>query len=239
MPTSVGMTVRSAWGHGAMRRLGRGGGAAVDGVHQFRWGWAEVEGLWQAAEDTDARGVRGVDDRVLLRLGDRGGGGLFGRLLRRRWRRFRHGRGWRGAQCVGHQPDGTVLGPGGAVGGGMVRLTRTALGLHTQQQLPRRARLPHHADGPGVAFQEERVICGGVFAGYPQAVHRGGVGGNVLDSEVGLVGIDREQRGHVGDGGVVAAGEVLRCVGDRRRERAAAGVDELVVGVPGELEDGV
>jgi hypothetical protein len=84
-----------------------------------------------------------------------------------------------------------------------------------------------------------RGCRGGVLAGYPQAVHRGGVGGDVLDGEVGLVGIDREQRGHVGDGGVVAAGEVLRCVGDRWRERAAEGVDELAAGVPGKVECGV
>ena len=56
---------------------------------------------------------------------------------------------------------------------------------------------------------------------------------------MGLVGIGGEQRGHVGDGGIVAASEVLRCVGDRWREQAAEGVDDLVVGVPGELEGGV
>lgn len=83
------------------------------------------------------------------------------------------------------------------------------------------------------------MIRRGVLAGYPQAVHRVGVGGDVLGGKVGLVGIGREQRGHVGDGGVVAAGEVLRRVGDRWRERAAEGVDDLIVGVPTELEGGV
>jgi hypothetical protein len=39
----------------------------------------------------------------------------------------------------------------------------------------------------------------------------------------------------MGDRGVVAAGEILGRVGDRR-ERGAQRVDDLVVDVPGELE---
>jgi hypothetical protein len=37
----------------------------------------------------------------------------------------------------------------------------------------------------------------------------------------------------VGDGGVGAADFVLGCVGHRERQRAAEGVDDLVVGGPG------
>ncbi len=75
----------------------------------------------------------------------------------------------------------------------------------------------------GMRIRRRRGCRGGVLAGYPQAVHRG----------------DREQRGHVGDGGVVAADEVLPRVGDRWRERAAEGVDELAAGVPGEVGAGL
>ena len=63
-----------------------------------------------------------------------------------------------------------------------------------------------------------------------------GVGGDVLGGEGGLVGVGGEQGGDQGDGGVVAAGEVFRGVGDRRREGGAEGVDELVVHVAGEEE---
>ncbi len=49
-------------------------------------------------------------------------------------------------------------------------------------------------------------------------------------------GIGGQQPGDLRDGGVVAVGEVVGCVGDRRREGGVEGVDELPVGVAGELE---
>jgi hypothetical protein len=39
----------------------------------------------------------------------------------------------------------------------------------------------------------------------------------------------------VGDGGVVAADFVLGCVGHREKQRATEGIDDLVVGGPGEV----
>jgi hypothetical protein len=58
----------------------------------------------------------------------------------------------------------------------------------------------------------------------------------ILGGEGGLVGIGRKQARDLRDGGIVAAGAVLGRVADRRRKRAAQGVDDLVVHVPGELE---
>jgi hypothetical protein len=62
------------------------------------------------------------------------------------------------------------------------------------------------------------------------------VGGDKLSGETGLVGGGGQQCGDNGDGGIVAADEVLGRVGDGRWERRAEGVDGLVVDVPGELE---
>ena len=75
-----------------------------------------------------------------------------------------------------------------------------------------------------------------VPAGKPQAIHCLGVGADKLRGESGLVGGGGQQCGDRGDGGVVAADEVLRRVGDGRRERRAEGVDGLVVNVPGKPE---
>jgi hypothetical protein len=51
----------------------------------------------------------------------------------------------------------------------------------------------------------------------------------------GLIVMRRRMLG-LGDGSVVAVGEVVGRVGDRRRERGVEGVDALPVGVAGELE---
>ena len=63
-----------------------------------------------------------------------------------------------------------------------------------------------------------------------------GAGCDVLGGEVGFVSVGWQQRGDLSDGGIVAAGEVLGRIGDGRRERGAEGMDDLVVGVAGELE---
>jgi hypothetical protein len=54
--------------------------------------------------------------------------------------------------------------------------------------------------------------------GEAQAVHGPRVGGDIGGGEAGLVAGGGEQRGDVGDGGIVAADKVLRRVGDRRRD---------------------
>ena len=43
----------------------------------------------------------------------------------------------------------------------------------------------------------------------PQAVHRLGVGGDELGSQIRLLGVGGQQAGDLTDGGIVAAGEVL------------------------------
>jgi hypothetical protein len=71
-----------------------------------------------------------------------------------------------------------------------------------------------------------------------QAVHGVGIGIGSGDTggEVGLVGVAGEQRRDVGDGVIVAVGESLGCVGDRRGKQAAEGVDDLIVDGAGEDE---
>jgi hypothetical protein len=109
-----------------------------------------------------------------------------------------------------------MLGPGGTIESGAVRLALLAFCRDTQQQQACSPRLANHAGGMGVAFQGA------------------GAGGDIGGGEVGLVGIGREEAGDLGDGGVVAADAILRRVGEGR-ERGAQRVDELVVDVPGEL----
>ena len=107
--------------------------------------------------------------------------------------------------------------------------------LDAQQQRPCTPRLAHHAGGLRGASQDAREIRR-MHPCQPQAVHRLGVGGDELGGEVGLRGVGGQQPGHLRDGGVVAVSEVFRCVGERRREGGVEGVDELPVGVAGELE---
>ena len=102
-----------------------------------------------------------------------------------------------------------VLYPGGFVGGGAVGGEPLPLRLDALQQRPCGMRLAHHADGQSIAFKEQFGISP-VLLGQPQAVHRGGVGSDNLSGKAGLVGSRGEQRGHLGDCGVVAAGEVLK-----------------------------
>ena len=118
-----------------------------------------------------------------------------------------------------------------------VGLAFEAGGLDAQQQTTGGVGLAHHVGGLGGALQGD---CGGFVgqagvAGMPSR----GPGGDVLGGDVGFVGIGGKHRGDLRDDGVVAACEVFGRVGDRRRERGAEGVDELVVTVPGELEGGV
>jgi hypothetical protein len=75
-----------------------------------------------------------------------------------------------------------------------------------------------------------------VVLGQPQAIHHLGIGGNELGGEGGLGGVGEKQARGLGDGGVVAAGEVLGRVGERRGERATKRMGKVVVGVPGEQE---
>ena len=139
------------------------------------------------------------------------------------------------ARRIRHQPDGAVLDPAGLVGGGAIRLAFLARDLDAQQQRSRTPRLAHHAGGLGGAFQDE-VWVTWVFAGQSQAFHRLGVGGHILGGQRHLLGICGQQRGNLGDGGVVAAGEVFGGVGHRWRERGGERVDGLVVEVAGKLK---
>jgi len=114
----------------------------------------------------------------------------------RRWLgRFPHRRGLNAAPRIRHLPDCAVLGPGGPVGGGAVRFELSALRLDAQQKRSGRSRLAHHGGGPGAESQEEFGIAP-VLLGEPQAVHRTGIGGDVMCGEVGLVGIDGHQAGN-------------------------------------------
>ena len=78
-----------------------------------------------------------------------------------------------------------------------------------------------------------------VLPSPPQAFQGLGTGGDIQGGEVGVVGTGGEHRCDLGDGGIVAVDAGLRRVGDGRRQRGTEGVDELVVGVPGETEGGV
>jgi hypothetical protein len=69
-----------------------------------------------------------------------------------------------------------------------------------------------------------------------QAFHHPGVGSHILGGQRHLLGICGQQRSNLGDGGVVAAGEVLGGVGHRWRERGGERVDGLVVEVAGKLK---
>ena len=73
-----------------------------------------------------------------------------------------------------------------------------------------------------------------MLVGGALAVEGLGAGADVLGGDVGFLGVGREEGGDVGDGVDVAAGGVLRGVGDGGWECAPEGVDHLVVDGPGE-----
>jgi len=56
-------------------------------------------------------------------------------------------------------------------------------------------------------------------------------GGDELRGKVGFGGVGRREGGDAGDDGVIAAGEVFRAVGKRRRQGEAQRADELPIGV--------
>jgi len=70
----------------------------------------------------------------------------------------------------------------------------------------------------------------------PQHVVRLGVGGDTLGGEAGLVGVDRPQVGHLGDGGFVAGEQGLLRVGQRWRQERREGVDDVIAGLHLEAE---
>ena len=201
-------------------------------------GRAERDVVRHAAVAADQRGTPRIHDRIQVGLGGQVGGRFVGRRRfgsRRRRGRVRHGHGRRARLRLHHQADGAVLGPGGLVAGGVVRLALAALGLDAHQLRAGAAGLAHHAGGLGGAFEEQHGRDPAVVR-EAQAVHGVGVGGGDAGGEVGLVGVAGQQGGDVGDGGIVAVGESLGCVGDRRGEQAAEGVDDLVVDGAGEDE---
>ena len=64
-----------------------------------------------------------------------------------------------------------------------------------------------------------------------------GTGADELDGKVGRTGICRQQAADLADPSVVAMGEVVRCVGDRRSPRGAARPQQLVLYVAAERAD--
>ena len=129
-----------------------------------------------------------------------------------------------------------MLDPRGLVEGGGVGLALLACGLDAQQQRAEAARLAHHVGGLGIALVGAHGVDRAVLFHEGQGVERLGAGGDELGGEAGLLGVGRQQGGGLGDGGVVAADEVVGGVGDRRREGGAEAVGELVVHVPRELD---
>ena len=148
---------------------------------------------------------------------------------------FGRGRGQRAGQRLGHQADGTMLGPGGALGGGGVGLGLLAGGLQPEQQAERALGLARHADGLGAALRGALGGDRGVV-GAAHAVAGVEVAGDELAGEGGFGGVGRQQGGDLRDGGVVAAGDLLLGVGDRGRQRGVEVADQEVIGVPGEDE---
>jgi hypothetical protein len=174
---------------------------------------------------------------VCRRLRHRLGLGL--RLGRGRW-----SRGWLGRlpqpppvrggglQGLGHQVEGTVLGPGGAVAGFGVRFELLTGGLHAQPQPT--VRLARHAVGLSEAFQFAQQRDFGLSC-EAVAGHRLLGGGDVEHGKFGLGQVGRTECGDLGDGGLVSQGELFGAVGGRGREPAAQCVDEVVVSVARDL----
>ena len=137
-------------------------------------------------------------------------------------------------QDLGHQVEGAVLGPGGAVAGLLVGFGLVTDRLGALQQPQRAAGLAGQAGGQSEAFLLAERVCLGLFG----AVVAGqGVlgGGDVEGGKLGLSEVGGEEGGDHGDGGLVSEREGLGSVVWRVGEGAAEVVDELVVGVVGEL----
>ena len=143
-----------------------------------------------------------------------------------------------GFERLEHQAGGAVLGPGGAVAGGVVGFDDQAVGLDLAEQPERALRLAHHAGGLGAAFHGEFGGRGGVLREAEAILPLLG-GGDEGGGDVGLGRGGGAERGDAGDGGAVAAGEGFRAVGEHRGEGETEGADEVPGGVGGELGDEV
>jgi hypothetical protein len=71
--------------------------------------------------------------------------------------------------------------------------------------------------GHGAGFGEGVVECRGTGQGFGQLGEAQAIlpllrGGDVLGGDIGLDGVGRNEGGDAGDGGVVAAGQIVRAV---------------------------
>ena len=128
-----------------------------------------------------------------------------------------------------------MFGPGGAVAGGAVSLAFLAHLLQFEQQPQRTFRLAHHAERLGAAFRRYLRRGFGKLR-ETQAILPLFRGGDELCGEIGLGGVGRHEGGDAGDGSVIALGESVRTVGERRRQGDAERADEMIIGVGGKLE---
>jgi hypothetical protein len=84
---------------------------------------------------------------------------------------------------------------------------------------------PHHQ--PDVA----RVVTE-----QPQHILGLASGSDALGGEIGLIRVDRQQRRHLGDGGVVSGVQGFGRVIKRRRQQVGEGIDELVIQRRGKID---
>ncbi len=96
-------------------------------------------------------------------------------------------------------------------------------------------RCPHHRAVLCVQPHHQTDVVG-VLTEQAQHVLGLGAGGDALGGEIGLIGVDRQQRRDLGDGGVVSGAQRFGGVIERRRQQVGQGVDELVVQVGGEID---
>lgn len=133
-----------------------------------------------------------------------------------------------------HGPLGDVLGPCVLVCRAVDCFALLARGLHPHQASEHGQGGPHHRCVLRVQSHHQPDVIGILT---DQAQHLLGLGarGDALGGEIDLIGVDREQRGHLGDGGMVSGAQGFLCVIERRRQQVGERVDELVIQVGGEI----
>jgi hypothetical protein len=75
-----------------------------------------------------------------------------------------------------------------------------------------------------------------VLAEQPQHFLGLGAGSDALGGEIDLVRVDRQQRRHLGDGGMVSGAQRFGRVVERRRQQVRQGIDELVIQLGGKID---
>ena len=181
----------------------------------------------------------GIVQRIRLGLGRRVGLRLGGRLRRRRGRRRRRRQVHR--PRAASPVSALAINPAAQCSVQAARVRAAAFAssfcrcrLQGQQHSQRVLRLAHHAGRLRGALQhpwERHHPVARPAAGTPSPGRWRPRTAPARWASAALAAV-----GGLRDGGVVAVGVVFRCAGDRRRKVAAEGVDELVVGVAGELD---